>query len=554
MSLVGCSPLTRLTSVGEPRTLWEPADGPYAGPINDLALDTAGTLYAATQQGLFRHKPQRDAWTRLRTPERLDTRTKALGTVAKTETVKSLLTGQNDILYAWTAFHLLRSRDRGESWQPLDAILKREADTPPTDLTTLHSASDGAVFLGTRRQGLLRSVDGGKSWQRVLNGSPPPRIDVGPIAAGGHLYVAASTRGEDFHRLPGLYRSENGTDWQRLPDPPVPIRHFASGSDGRLVAAGWRWLEHGRRMELYESADGGASWTRGELPVNRVVALARSPTGNLYALGRHSLYRQDTAGVWHQLAIRGLGFQGLRGSLQALAWDERQLYLATDLGVWRSSDRGQSWQSFQHAPRAAAVSRFATAGDRLYALAARRLHRASDDAQHWHPIPHASAIQHLAARPDGVLFIATADDLYTYSANTDWQRSCLPDGGLSGLTAASDGSVLIYAKRRLWRMRQDRNARIEASVFTGDLIGTLQAGPDGLVLADRVEGGMVRSLNSGRTWQIVPDGDLWQGGSAGRRRFLSLRAERRDLCGGRIAPVPQHRPGYILATPATHLA
>ncbi|MFN2354532.1 MAG: WD40/YVTN/BNR-like repeat-containing protein [Desulfopila sp.] len=517
VSLVGCSSLSRRTSLGESRPLWEPVDGPYGGPINDLALDSAGTLYAATNQGLFRRKQQSNGWTHLLMPARLDTGTKALGRVAKTETVKSLLIGQNGTLYVQTAFHLLRSGDRGGSWQSLDASLKRDTGTRPTDLTSLHPGSNGAVYLGTRRQGLLRSVDSGESWQRVLGGTPSPRIDVGPVAAAGRLYVAASTRGngksakngkskgKNFQRLAQLYRSENGTDWQRPPAPPVLIRHFASGDDGRLVAAGWRWLDQGRRMELYESTDGGDSWTRGELPVDRLVALVPGPKGNLHAFGRETLYGRDSVGIWHRMTIRKPGFQGLRGSLQVLAWDKHQLYLATDLGIWRSNDRGQSWQSFQYAPRAGVVRRFATAGEQLYALAARRLHKASDDARHWHPIPHATAIRHLATRPDGVLFAANADDLYTYSATTDWHRRPLSDGGLSGLVVAGDGSLLIYAKRRLLRLTEDRIVPIDVPAFTGDLIGTLQAGFDGLVLADRVEGGMVRSLNNGRTWQAVPD-------------------------------------------------
>ena len=503
--LVGCSSLSRQAALDKPRALWAPVNGPHGGPINDLALDNAGTRYAATRQGLFRRQSGHDAWTRLPTLARLETRTRALGTVAKTEPVQSLLTGPNGMLYARTAFHLLRSRDRGERWQSLDAALKRDTGARPTDITTLQPGRDGAVFVGTRRQGLLRSVDAGESWQRVLEVTPPPRIDAGPIAAAGRFYVAASTRGEDLHRLPQLYHSDNGTDWQRLPDPPVPIRHFASDSDGRLIAAGWRWLDQGRRMELYTSTDSGASWMRGELPVERLVALASSPTGNLYAFGKVALYRHDSTGVWHRLTIRRPGFQGLRGSLQAIAWNEHQLYVATDLGIWRSNNRGESWQSFQRAPRAAAVSRFATAGERLYALAARRLYAATDDARNWHPIPNASDIHHLTTSPDGVLFAATADDIYTYSADTNWRRRPRPDGGISGLAAASDGSLLMYGKRRLLRLIQDHVARIDAAPFSGDLIGTLRAGPDGLVLADRVERGVARSLDNGRTWQDVAD-------------------------------------------------
>jgi len=121
VALAGCSSLSR-PDPGEPRPLWEPVDHPQGGPINDLALDTAGTLYAATQQGLFRLQPRHDAWTHASRP------------TAETEAVKSLLIGRTGMLYARTAFHLLRSRDRGESWQSLDAALKRDTGTRPTNI------------------------------------------------------------------------------------------------------------------------------------------------------------------------------------------------------------------------------------------------------------------------------------------------------------------------------------------------------------------------------------------------------------------------------------
>ena len=80
VTLAGCGSLSQLDPTGEPGPVWEqPVDGPYGGSIKALAVGAMGTLYAATQNGLFRYQPQHDAWTR------------ASDTIAKTETVKSLL-------------------------------------------------------------------------------------------------------------------------------------------------------------------------------------------------------------------------------------------------------------------------------------------------------------------------------------------------------------------------------------------------------------------------------------------------------------------------------
>lgn len=483
---------------------WALADGPYGGPVNDLAASRDGTLYAATDQGLFRRVPG-DAWQRLDTGAREPSHTRALGAVAAAERVQSLAV-DGEVLVARTAFHLLRSRDGGDRFTRLDARLERAGGTHATDLTTLARPAGEALFLGTRRTGLLRSTDDGQTWHAVLAGDAPPRIDAGPVAAGGRLYVAASSRGAGLTRRPHLFRSESGRDWHALPPPAVAFEHLAGDGDGNLIGAGWRKLESGRRLELHRATDGARGWTRLPLPVARLVALSTAgPDRRLHALGEHGLHRLSTADTWQALPPRSPARpSAITAELHALAWHAGEALVAAADGVycWRADDSG--WRSFVRGPRAAAVEAFAVAGRRSHALAGGTLHRSDDQGRTWRRLPWATGIRKLAVAPDGRLFLATADDLVILSPAGDRRRLRLPEGGLTGMTGAADGSLLLYSKRRIFRLAHGDIAPVAAPTLAGDLIGTLQAGPDGLVLAALVERGPYRSLDNGRSWRAVP--------------------------------------------------
>jgi photosystem II stability/assembly factor-like uncharacterized protein len=225
---------------------------------------------------------------------------------------------------------LYRSDDRGQMWRALDGLLELPSrptwSFPPRPWTShvrwiAPSPHDGALVLaGIELGGLMRSTDGGETWQDHRPGAQPdvhsiawhPRAEGRAYEAGGggaawseddgdtwhpaddgrdrHYtwsvavdpddpevwYVSASTgpfqahgRGDPQARI---YRRENG-GWQALdgglPDP-FPAMPYA------LVAAEGRLLAGLRNGELWESLDHGDTWRRCELqgdPPTRLVAL-----------------------------------------------------------------------------------------------------------------------------------------------------------------------------------------------------------------------------------------------------------------------------------------
>ena len=76
---------------------------------------------------------------------------------------------RDGVLFAGTGTGgVLRSTDGGESWQQV----KRGVTAHRVRAVAVSPAyeSDGSVFFGTSAAGVLRSIDGGESWEKVNQG------------------------------------------------------------------------------------------------------------------------------------------------------------------------------------------------------------------------------------------------------------------------------------------------------------------------------------------------------------------------------------------------
>ena len=227
---------------------------------------------------------------------------------------------------------LYRSDDRGESWRELGALLELPSrptwSFPPRPWTShvrwvAPSPHDANVVLaGIELGGLMRSTDGGESWQDQRPGSQP---DVHSLAwhpeAEGRAYEAGgggaawSEDGGDTWRAADEGRDRHYT-WSVAVDSADPELWYVSASTGPSAAhgmrggdpqahiyrrrdAGWDQLEGGlpdplpampyalvstqsrlfagfANGELWESADRGDGWRACELdePLPRLVALS----------------------------------------------------------------------------------------------------------------------------------------------------------------------------------------------------------------------------------------------------------------------------------------
>ena len=255
-----------------------------------------------------------------------------------------------------------RSDDGGGNW--------RDLSLPASDVFSVAvSPADGAVYAGCEPSALYRSDDGGRSWRelaslREIPSAPtwsfPPRpwtSHVRWIAPNPHdaglLLVGIE--------LGGLMRSEDGGEtWE----------DHRPGAQPDVHSLAWHLRERGR---AYEAGGGGAAWSSdaGETwhPAddgrdrNYCWAVAADPDDadrwfvsaspgpfNAHRAGRAEayVYRWSGAGPWQ--ALDGGLPQPLASMPYALLiWDGRLFAGLSDGSLWASADGGDSWQEQEFA-------------------------------------------------------------------------------------------------------------------------------------------------------------------------------------------------------------
>jgi photosystem II stability/assembly factor-like uncharacterized protein len=168
---------------------------------------------------------------------------------------------------------LFRSDDRGQTWRGLDALLELPSrptwSFPPRPWTShvrwiAPSPHDADLLLvGIELGGLMRSTDGGDTWQDHRPGAQRdvhslawhPRVSGRACEAGGGGSAWSEDGGETWHAA-DEGRDRNYT-WSVAVDPdaePLPAMPYVLvAADGRVFAG----LADGR---LWESGDRGETW------------------------------------------------------------------------------------------------------------------------------------------------------------------------------------------------------------------------------------------------------------------------------------------------------
>ncbi|MBS0382134.1 MAG: glycoside hydrolase [Proteobacteria bacterium] len=232
-----------------------------------------------------------------------------------------------------TGMGMYKSTDAGKTWSFIG--LKETQDiaaiaVDPKNPDRVFAAAMGHVYGPNAERGIFRSLDGGKTWKKVL-------------------YVNEYTSGDDIEMDPANPDILYATLWQQQQAP------WENGQFG------------GTDGGIFKSTDGGNTWTKltQGLPDVQQALLRIAPSNPqiLYAAvssgkgapdGEVTLYRSNDAGAnWFTITKDPRPASRIGGGdLPPLAIDPKNpeiVYSDTPV-LWKSVDGGKTWFGFRGAP------------------------------------------------------------------------------------------------------------------------------------------------------------------------------------------------------------
>jgi photosystem II stability/assembly factor-like uncharacterized protein len=278
---------------------------------------------------------------------------------------------------------VFKSIDYGRTWQPI-------FDDQPTasiGAVAVAPSNPNVVYVGSGEglhrpdlsvgDGIYKSSDAGKTWTHLglRDGQQIAQLAIDPknpdrvfVAVAGHPYGPNEERGI-YRSLDGgktyekvLYRNEDAGASDVQIDPSNPQIVYAALWESR--EGPWEnGVFNGDGGGIFKSTDGGKTWrqlSKG-LPNNIVqanIALAPSAPTTLFSAVRTKtivkLYRSDDAGeTWRGTTgdpRPGLGIGG--GDLAVVRFDPKnpQIVYSASVVCWKSTDGGKTWDGWRGAP------------------------------------------------------------------------------------------------------------------------------------------------------------------------------------------------------------
>jgi photosystem II stability/assembly factor-like uncharacterized protein len=236
--------------------------------------------------------------------------------------------------------HIFGSEDDGEHWTLLGRTGARQDAVITAIVVDPRDAN--VLFASTRMQdpaaggGVFRSADGGRTWRTSgLEGQAVRALAIAPSDA--DILVAGT--------LDGVYRSrDDGKSWERIsPEHHEELRNLDSLAvdprDPQTIYAGTFHLP-------WKTSDGGRTWRPihdGMIDDSDVMSLFidRATPGRVYAGACSGIYSSE-ADEWRK--IQGIPYAARR--TYVITQDPEHpdsVFAATSEGLWKTSDAGRTW-------------------------------------------------------------------------------------------------------------------------------------------------------------------------------------------------------------------
>lgn len=410
-------------------------------------------LYASACTGVWKSENAGGSWARLENGLPRDSRrTRAL----------HLDPSDPDTVYAGTTRGFFASDDAGRSWRRLLSDLTVNA-------ILAHPSDREVILVGADDVGILRSADGGKTFQPAIEGFIHRQISaLGTDPRSAQVYFASVAKDRHFG---GFFVSlDAGQQWTAFNDG-LPASALA---DIRAI------LPAPRSSRVFlATAAGVYTGVPLEKPWQLIESTARLPVLDLTFAGGEasSLFLATSKGVslldLEAAKLKNLSIPDHQGPVTTVLYDPDTglLFAGTYSHLYRSSDRGRTWSVSAGGLPSARINVLVKAGPRLFAGTRAGLYWSQDDGESW-------------GRAQGVFPI----DIVTVSTNPlEGDQLYAADLLVGYLFRSDDGG-------QTWSVLNEasRSSRISSLAFaaSGDLlVGTISDGVNRMTRLQAAAGG-----------------------------------------------------------------
>ena len=248
------------------------------GNVYDLVLDSknSGVVYTSLGKNLYKSIDLGENWESIY----LEERSKILITSLAIDPVNNLL-----IYFGTSAGEVYKTLDGGESWQ---LILEDEEDDAIKKIM-VNPKNTRRIYVATATQGIYKSFDKGNGWQNLIDNYITDEKDRemrGMKEFNDMVFDGTQNDSLLFASEYGLLKSYNGGEsWQEIklltPANSILIRALGINPYNR------NQIYYSTENAIYRTFDGGKTWLTSELPSSRIATdlLVDFQTPNVIYMG-----------------------------------------------------------------------------------------------------------------------------------------------------------------------------------------------------------------------------------------------------------------------------
>ncbi len=369
-----------------------------------------------------------------------------------------------DTIYAGTSWGFYKSTDNGDNW-----IMNSLLPGGPYTAIATSGSKILTCYLGT----LFFSSDNGESWATVDSGLPLLFNNFNALLFSGNKILTGSFVGINAS-------TNNGNNWIKADSGFINTYVNTIATNGSTIVAGTgNPLNQGTSSGVYLSDDNGNSWTERDSGITDDYINAVAVNGNNIFVGKMAynfsygmLTSSNNGGMWSG------GF--VYNDVSAMATSGSNTYAASNEGIYKTTDNGNSWISIDSAYWAAILDTISI------------------------PV-HNYFINALAIKGNNI-FAGTANGVYLYNgSNWSVANSGLPINTTVRALAVCGRNIFAGTDSGIyWSVNNGSSWTAVNSGLTNKSVKAL--GICGSIIFAGTSSGVYLSTNNGNSWSALNTG------------------------------------------------